>query len=78
MVGPAKVKNMPANPERDRVAELLEAVRNGSITGEYFCAEVSKLEMPDRTRVLDALLREYKDLNNFTPTTGSEPIDKAS
>ena len=61
---------MPASAKHDRVDQLLRDVRNGELTGSCFCVEVSKLEMPDRTRLLAALLRDFKDLNNFTPTTG--------
>ncbi len=64
----AKIRNI----KQDRVTTLLRDVRRGGITGESFCAEVSKLAMADRTRLLDGLLRNYKDLNNFTPATGSE------
>jgi hypothetical protein len=70
--GKVKLRNMPAPAEQDRVVTLLEAVRQGAITGDRFCAEISQLEMAQRTRLLSGLLREYKDLNNFTPTTGSE------
>jgi hypothetical protein len=66
-----KITNMPARPE-DGVAALLRSVRQGGITGDEFCAEVAKLEMAARTRLLAGLLRDYKDLNNFTPATGSE------
>jgi hypothetical protein len=72
----AKVRSMPRRPEQDCVTTLLRDVRRGGITGERFCVEVSKLAMADRTRLLDSLLRDYKDLNNFTLATSSE--DKAA
>jgi hypothetical protein len=68
----AKVRHMPGRAGQDRVTTLLQRVQQGEITGERFCAEVTKLEMADRTRLLASLLREYKDLNNFTPATDSE------
>jgi hypothetical protein len=69
---------MQAQAKDDRVADLLHSVQNGQINGPYFCAEVSKLGMPERTRLLAALLRDYKDLNNFTPATGSARFDKVA
>jgi hypothetical protein len=53
----------------DQVSHLIEAVREGQISGEEFCAEVSRLDSPSRRRLLDALLREYKDVNNFSANT---------
>jgi hypothetical protein len=53
----------------DQVSRLIEAVREGQISGDEFCAEVSRLNSPDRRRLLDALLREYKDVNNFNSNT---------
>ena len=67
----AKVTSMLRQAEQDRVTSLLGDVRRGGITGERFCIEVTKLPMTDRTRLLDGLLRDYKDLNNFTPATSS-------
>jgi hypothetical protein len=52
------------------VAALINSVRSGTVNGGEFCAEVSKLNPFDRARVVQALLREYKDVNNFTPMTG--------
>lgn len=69
---PAKGRNIPRRAKQDRVTSLLRDVQRGGITGERFCVEVSKLAIADRTRLLDGLLRSYKDLNNFTPATGSE------
>jgi hypothetical protein len=63
---------MSIRSKQDRVTTLLRSVQGGGITGELFCNEVAKLDMADRTRLLDALLRDYKDLNNFTPVTDSE------
>jgi hypothetical protein len=68
MNGRSKVASI-TDSKRDRVAELLDGMRHGQINGQYFCAEVSKLEMSDRTRLLSELLRDFKDLNNFTPAT---------
>ena len=74
----AKKTKMETQAKDDRVADLLHAVQNGQINGPYFCAEVSKLGMPERTRLLAALLRDYKDFNNFTPATGSDRFDKVA
>jgi hypothetical protein len=54
------------------VAALITSVRNGRVNGGEFCAEVSRLNPFDRTRVLEAFLREYKNVNNFTVTTGTD------
>ena len=54
------------------VAALISSVRNGRVNGCEFCAEVSRLNPFDRARVLQEFLREYKNVNNFTPTTGED------
>jgi hypothetical protein len=54
------------------VDSLINLVRNGRVNGGEFCAEVSRLNPFERARVVQALLREYKDVNNFTPATGTD------
>ena len=60
-----------AMPATD-VATLLSSVRNGTVTGVEFCAELSRLNPADRARAVSVLLRDYKDLNNFTPATHTD------
>ena len=54
------------------VAALITSVRNGRVNGGEFCAEVSRLNPSDHTRVVQALLEEYKVVNNFTRTTAND------
>ena len=56
------------------VTALITSVRNGRVNGCEFCAEVSRLNPFDRARALQEFLREYKNVNNFTATTGADDV----
>ena len=64
-----RVKHTPRTASADNISELMLSVRKGEMGGSDFCAEVSRLDVSERVRLIDALLREYKDLNNFSPAT---------
>jgi hypothetical protein len=58
-----------ATPPASKVYKLVGGVRKGKISGARFCTEVSRLDAPDRTQLLNEFLRAYRDVNNFTSVT---------
>ena len=49
--------------KKQSAADVMELLRRGKLTGEEFCEATNRLPPAERTKLLDQLLRELRELD---------------